>query len=132
MLLHYRKSGYGGFTTDTQEIDINSYINNFEKVEGDTKSNYAVVLLSSTIAHSYYDKIYFLNDLDECESILIQWLNSGEEKSSDPWLKDTHLYGMILDLKNNKELGYGDSWSNGNTGWISFTGIDKEEIISKD
>ena len=122
MLLHYRKSGYGGFTLDTFNTDINTYMQYFNFVEGNLADNYAVILLSSDISHSYYNNIIFLSDLDECENVLKKWLN--QEFDNEPML-EKHFYGNIVDVKKNKELGYGDSWSNKNKGWHTFTGLEK-------
>ena len=124
MLLHYRKSGYGGFTLDTFNTDINTYIQNFTVVEGNLMDPYAVMLLSSDISHSYYNNIIFLNDLGECENILRKWLS--QEFDMEPML-EKHFYGNIVDLKKNKELGYGDTWSDKSKGWHTFTGINKEK-----
>lgn len=121
MLLHYKKSGYGGFTLDTFNTDINTYSQKFETVEGNSSDKYAVILLKSDISWSSYDKIIFLNDLDECEIELKKWLS--QEYDTEPMM-EKHFYGNIVDIQNNKELGYGDSWSDGTPSWHSFSGIE--------
>lgn len=123
MLLHYRRSGYGGFTLDTFNTDINSYSQKFEKIEGNSTDSYAVILLSSNIAHSSYDNIIFLNDLEECEITLKKWLSQNYD--TEPMM-EKHFYGSIVDIKNDKELGYGDSWSDGTPSWHTFSGIEQE------
>lgn len=123
MQAHYKRSNYGGFVTDTFNLTLDSYVNNFEKVEGTRDSKYAVVKLCSTIAYSEYSELIFLNDLDEAIAILHRWLNQTVETQE---FMEKHFYGMILDIQNDKELGYGDSWSTGEAGWCTFSGVTED------
>ena len=125
MLVPYKKSSYGGFVLDTFNLDINSYSKNFNDIEGSNTSKYAIILLSSTISSSNYDKIIFTNDLSLCESELFKWLN--HENDSSKYLEVKHYYGIAVDLLENKEIGHGDIFNDGSGGWNKFTGINTSD-----
>lgn len=121
MKMHYRACGFGGFTSDMVDIDIQKHIEKFEAVEGDTDSKYAVRLLRSNIARTVYSKMFFSNDLAVCEAVLTDWLSQRYEKE---WAMTDHLYGNIFNVKDEAELGYGDAWSSGEDNWHDFNGVE--------
>jgi len=122
MIAHYKRSTNGdGFTLAEFTFDLNNYMKEFNEIEGSIDSRFAIVLLSSDVSHTYYNKIIFMNELDECNNLLFSWL-CRSNTTKDMW-DITHFYGMILDLKNQKELGYGDSWNNGSASWHKFNGV---------
>lgn len=117
----YRKSGYGGFTTSGEEVNIKNYASKFDEVVGDISGIYVAILLHSNIGHSYYDKIIFSNSLDECKRAANDWLYSPDKGSIS--YNDEHYYAMIVDLAKNEEIAHGDIWYDGNKiskGWREF------------
>lgn len=117
----YRKSGYGGFTTSGEEVNIKNYASKFDEVVGDISGIYVAILLHSNIGHSYYDKIIFSNSLDECKRTANDWLYS-HDKGSVPY-NEEHYYAMIVDLAKNEEIAHGDIWYDGDKiskGWREF------------
>ena len=107
----YRKSGYGGFTTDGDEVELQSYLSKFDNVEGDIGCIYAAILLHSTISHSTYDKVIFSNDVNKLDKIITDWLygnvNTGD--NFNDFTDEIHRYAMLIDLSKNKEIAFGDT-----------------------
>jgi len=117
----YRKSGYGGFTAGGEEVNIRNYASKFDEVVGDISGIYIAILLRSNIGHSYYDKIIFSNNLDECKRAANDWLYSPDKGSVT--YNDEHYYAMIVDLSKNEEIAHGDTWYTGgriSKGWREF------------
>ena len=122
MIAHYKRStSGGGFTLAEFTFDLNDYMKEFNEIEGSIDSKFAIICLSSNVSHTHFNKIIFTNELDECNNLLFSWL-SRSNTIKDMW-DITHFYGMILDLKNQKELGYGDSWNDGSASWHKFNGL---------
>ena len=118
----YRKSGYGGFTKDGENIDIQNYASKFDEVIGNISGIYVAILLSSTISRSNYDKIIFSNNLDQVKKAATDWLYNSS-LSKDKYL-EIHRYAMILDLSKNIEIAHGDTWANTekiSKGWDKFS-----------
>lgn len=117
----YKKSGYGGFTTSGEEVNIKNYASKFDEVVGDISGIYVAILLHSNIGHSYYDKIIFSNSLNECKRAANDWLYSPDKGSIS--YNDEHYYAMIVDLAKNEEIAHGDIWYDGDKiskGWREF------------
>lgn len=128
MKIHYNRCSSGeGFTLSEFDVDMKTYINNFTELEGDSNSRFAIILLSSDVSHTNYNKIIYSNDIDECEQLVFNWLNRSKN-IQDMW-EVTHFYSSIVDFKQNKELAYGDSWNNGSASWQQFNGISEKELI---
>lgn len=126
--ISYRKSGYGGFTKDGDDINLSSYSEKFDEIEGDPNSSYAAILLKSTISHSDYYKLIFSDDVSKLNRIIIDWLYNSS-LSKDPWI-DIHRYGMLIDIKNNKEIAHGDTWANEEkitAGWDKYSLVESLE-----
>lgn len=129
----YRKSMYSGFTKDGDNINLSSYLDKFDEVEGDLNSSYAAILLKSTISHSDYYKIIFSDNISKLNKIIIDWLYNSS-LSKDPWI-EIHRYGMLIDIKNNKEIAHGDTWANEEkitAGWDKYSSIKSKESLHED
>lgn len=133
---HYlRRSGYGGFRgEDAFDIaDIYCLTTNFEEVLGDPENaRYAACCMESNISYSAYVKVLFTDNIQEANSFVADWLNYNNhdvtEDSVDGWLSERHYYGTVIDLVDEKEIDYGDSWqqrknrSENTTSWHRFGG----------
>ena len=118
----YRKSGYGGFTRDGMDIDLDSYKSKFEDIQGDENAKFAAILLKSSISRSVYSAIVFSNDEDEIKSIAKDWLYKNELSSDQ--LIEIHYYAMVIDIEAGKEIACGDTWADSESirkGWKEFS-----------
>lgn len=113
--LHYSKSAFGGFVGDSFTTDLDSFISRFKTVEGDPSSRYVLFLKRSNIAHSYYEKVIYFNDLDECKRVAKDLIYNNAP-NPEKWYED-HYYVNIVDQDTGEEIFYADAWQGGKKGW---------------
>lgn len=113
--LHYNKSAFSGFVGDQFTTDLDSFISRFETVEGDPSSRYVLFLKRSNIAHSYYEKVIYFNDLDECKRVAKDLIYNNAP-NPEKWYED-HYYVNIVDQDTGEEIFYADAWQEGKKGW---------------
>lgn len=133
MLVHYCKGAYG-ISLGPKEVEpdeIYSNTSKYEEVSGNVKSDYAVLLFDCNISNTNYVKCIFTNDLDTCDSEIRVWLDPYKHDKCEQAMMERHYFGVVLDLKNEKEIGYGDAWQMQSSDeraiedcWHKYTGLD--------
>ena len=134
--LTYERSRYGGFCTNTYEppvlTDLDEYIEQFDSIEGNENSKYCLILLSSNISYSYYDKIVFSDSLQELKQEAKDWLDGVTSPHSDEMILEYHYYAMIVDLESMTEISRGDAWQAREDGRIQKGWISLDESLNED
>lgn len=104
---------YGGFVNDkvwsgTRDDLIQKvvYDDTFDVVEGDYKNaRYCVLMCSSTISRTSWDKAYFTDSLGDAEREANDWLYNNEAPSRGSY-SEIHYYASIIDTFYDGEIFY--------------------------